>query len=296
MTMKNVVKFLLIGLIAAAPVSARAALELMTPFADVVVDRLNVGQRYDLARLSRQTFSITNRGTSAVALRIEPVADEPNSLQPGYESIPDTAWISVTPNKLSLAAGETKTVAVALRIPADASLSGRHFQAAIYTRTEGQSLAIGLRSRVRFSVGAERPAVSAARASTAKVEFQPASLPAQDVDSGQVTDLLRDRAAELKILNPGEQPVRVNLRSVYFGEGTLPPGYIGTPNPDFLTLEKRTLELAAHGAELVRLSTNIPAGAAHRGRHYAFLVRADLQDDPSAEPAFARVYVRVREN
>ncbi|HRY30441.1 MAG TPA: hypothetical protein P5079_10455 [Elusimicrobiota bacterium] len=288
--------FLSFGAAFFAVAVGQAGLGLSTTFVDVVMDELKTGQGYVSGQRDFRPFTVTNHSSKPVKVVIEPEIS-PQGVLEGYEPIPSIAWLKVTPQRLSLKPGETKTAHLRLDIPKGEQWKQRHFQVNLRTRTDEGTVAVGLESRLRFSVEAVRPESAtprtAALSKLEQVRFEPQELYFNKVPAGKEMRLTDDRRSILKIANKGNTPVRLSLRPGYFQSAGLPEGYVSTPNPDFLEVAPRSVEVPADSAVTVNLQVRIPPGTVHYGKKYAFLLRASV-DDGITEPVLARVYVRVR--
>jgi hypothetical protein len=144
------------------------------------------------------------------------------------------------------------------------------------------SVAAGLRSRVRFSVQAPRPAgVEKAAAAPLEAVFEPAELELKEAKGG------------VAIWNLSQAPLTFVLRSVPFPSAAEHKGRVPSPSPDFLKVTPARLEVPARRSAAAALHLSLPKGDAHRGRRYVFLIRADSPDRPGAQPVFATVYAQA---
>jgi hypothetical protein len=270
------------GLLSVAAAVAPLRVGLMTNFADVIVDRVPRGVAVDVTELSAVPYALTNRSRSEVAVAVRPEVPDAAALQPGYEAVPDAGWLRVSPDRFTLKPGETARGTVTLTVPSDGRWKGRHFQAAVWSFTERQSVAVGLRSRVRFSVEAPRPAAPAAAVSGLRFVTDEVTV---EAEPGVTVSL-----PELNLANDGSASAKARVRSFRAAaDGDFVPG----PDASFLRPSEETVEVAAGAEQPVGLTLTVPAGAAHRGRSYVFGVRAETKPGDPAAPS-ARVYVRVR--
>ncbi|MBI4395647.1 MAG: hypothetical protein HY548_01035 [Elusimicrobia bacterium] len=264
--------------------AARARFGLSTNFVDVVLDRLEAGRSYDVGRMTSQAFSLTNKSEKPVTILVAPEAPASDNLKPGYEPIPDTSWIRVDPQRFAMRPGETRSLSVRVKVPKQAGSAGKHYQAGLWARTVEGTMAVGLRSRLRFSVMTEAPKADPAPS-------QPSLKFSQDVlMAGPAGD------AVLKVRNMTDKGLRVRMRSIYFqDESSVPSGYAPAPSPDFLAFESAYVDLAAGESKDVKLLFQIPPGRAHQGQKYAFLIKAAPEPSDGTE-ALSRVCVQTGKN
>lgn len=272
-----------LGLLAAG---LEAQMGLMTPFVDVALDRLKPGRVYEVGEAAAQPLSLVNRGQVPVTVVVEPERPAPEFLKPGYEPIPDLSWVRVEPSRLTLPPGQSARARVYLKVPRGGRWKGRHFQVSLWSHTETGTLAVGVRSRLRFSVGTPGPVVDALPA-----EAKPALPLAFEPES-----LVMEKGAALTLVNHGETPLRVRLRSVPVdGSWDRLPGYWPAPNPDFLMIKAPVVDIPAGGRRTLPLTLNVPSGPAHAGQSYVFAVKAEPASDDYSGSVLARVYAKVKE-
>lgn len=154
-------RLLLAGALAAAAVGlirpAAARMGLGTNFVEVLAEGVPVGSRYVL---ESKLVDAKNNGDEGGAVRFDGDIPLHAYMRPGYEPIPDGAWLSFEPRTVDLGPGESKSVKLVLYVPDDPSLVGRRFQAMVWIHPVQASgnVALGLKSRFLFSVGPKTPA------------------------------------------------------------------------------------------------------------------------------------------
>ncbi len=124
---------------------------LSSNWGEVIIDNLEPGKNYDLNKFLNTTFKISNNFDTDITLKIKILVPEENELKPGYEVIKDISWVKVE-GTAAIPARETKTIPVLLNIPNDAEYYGKKYQFWIWSYTEGESMGVGLKSRIMFSV------------------------------------------------------------------------------------------------------------------------------------------------
>lgn len=150
--MKTVMTLALAALALTAAAPAQARIGLTTQFVDVEFEGLKPGGVYNLRELRVVPYTVKNRGDAPVDVAVE--AQIPKSTEAPYEMLPDPSWIELNPGRLRIDPESLGFSDIIIRIPDDASLKGRHFQATIWARTVGTGmLGAGVNSRLRFSIG-----------------------------------------------------------------------------------------------------------------------------------------------
>lgn len=269
---------------AALALPARARIGLSTTFIDVVVEGLSPGGVYSLRGLRGSSYAVKNRGDGPVEVALEVLV--PAVLVPPYESVPDPSWVELSPARLSVEPGEVGVSEVLIRVPDDAKLVGRHFQATISARTLKTGLVgAGVTSRLRFSIGPGPETLSC--------ELAPAELTLTKARTGVVYEALKAERRRLTVANRTDADLRLRLEAVPWGPVQAPGEGWETPaDLSWVRLEPAALAVGAFGSSEVRLVLD-RAPASLAGRRAAFLVQPRLPDGTPAGPP-ARVYVRFK--
>jgi hypothetical protein len=124
---------------------------LSSNWGEVFIDNLEPGKEYNLNEFLNTSFKITNNFDEPVSLEISPLIPEEKELKPGYIPINDVFWVDVPPEVI-IQAHEQQTIPVRLTIPIGEQYRGRKYQFWIWSRTAGQAVGVGLRSRILFSI------------------------------------------------------------------------------------------------------------------------------------------------
>jgi hypothetical protein len=138
-------------LLLSAVCAAFAATGLSTRMADVRVEGLEPGHTYELQARGVH-YTVFNRGDGPVDVAIEPLAPKSDTLLAGYEPVPDTGWVGVSPSSQPAAPGAAIETALTVAIPPRPELAGRRFQANLWSRTVGGGLGVGVLSRLRLEL------------------------------------------------------------------------------------------------------------------------------------------------
>ena len=96
-------------------------------------------------------LAVTNRSESTVDLAIDVIAPSATELLPGYEIIPDTAWVKIVLSTFTLAAHTSAVTDIQITVPKDAKFYGKKFQVYIWSHTilpPSKNIGVGLQSRL----------------------------------------------------------------------------------------------------------------------------------------------------
>ena len=266
---------------------------LTTRLSDVVVEGLGLGSVYSLMSGKNIPYVLTNRGDSAMEIVIEAVSPDQADLRAGYEPIPDPSWIQVIPDRFNLGAGESHFSEVVISIPEEVKLKGRHFQAALWAHSVDTGfMAVGVRSRLRFSIGQGPETLLAEKKRKAiqslDLDLTPRQLYLTDVPvgAGEAYDPYAEgKGAKRRLIvtNRSEDAVKLTFASmpwdVRYRRFILPPGYEAAPDPAWLSFDPAKVEVKGEMIKGVRLKLRIPDKPEHRGKKYAFLISGKLEEE-----------------
>ena len=126
---------------------------LRTGFGKVILENIPIGVIYSMRKDSKFPLSIKNESDRKISIKIEVVIPKEGEIQEGYEAIPDTSWIILEQNQFTIEANGAAETDVVINIPDDKKYIGRKFHVFILSYTTGESLGIGLKSKLLFSVG-----------------------------------------------------------------------------------------------------------------------------------------------
>jgi hypothetical protein len=276
-----------------------AAVGISTRFADVVLENVQVGRLYNLRAEKNVPYVIKNRGSASARVTVEVLPPQQSELMPGYEAVPDPAWVKVVPNELVLEGNGSGFAELLLQVPDDPRYVGRHFQAVLWAHASGEGMiGVGVKSRLRFSTGAGPQTLEEEKRRKAMMtldfDFQPQTLFVDGAAPGVRLDLKESQGKSLKMTNRAETPVSFAVQSVpWDGRFSLPEGYEPAPDPSWLVADPGALDLEGLQVKIVRLMLQIPDGPSVKGKKYAFLVRARLASGVEVD-SFARVFVTVK--
>ncbi len=281
---------------------AEARIGLTSQFVDVVLEGLQPGQSYNLRELKNIPYVVSNRGDVSMKIIVEIETPQKTSLSEGYEPIPDINWVRILPNEFQLAAGESHFSEIIVTIPDDPALTGRHFQAAIWAHglTEG-SMSVGVRGRLRFSIGKGPETLKAEKKSKAMLsldlDLQPRKITLPGVPVGKHYDAMEAAGRSLTITNRAADAVQIQFVSAAWDQQQLqyllPPDYQPAPDPKWLTLDPKTLKVKGEQIKRARFYLDIPHDAAHYGKKYAFLISANIKNQAVPLELYSVVCVTI---
>jgi len=93
---------------------------------------------------------IKNESDKQIELKLEVLIPEENEVQDGYEAIPDAGWITLEKDSFIVEPGGEAETDVIISVPNNKEYLGRRFHVFIWSHTIGESLGIGIKSKLLF--------------------------------------------------------------------------------------------------------------------------------------------------
>ncbi len=129
---------------------------LRTGFGKVALENIPMGVEYSMRKDSKFPLVLENNSDSVVDVKIEVLVPKGDEVQAGYEPIPSTDWIKLEKNSFTIEPNGKAETDIVINIPYKEEYLGRKFHVFIWSHTIGESLGIGIRSKLLFSVGEVR--------------------------------------------------------------------------------------------------------------------------------------------
>ena len=276
--MKMKLTVLLAGVLTLGATGAEATIGLSSQFVNVAMENLEPGKSYNLLELRGLPYTVKNRGDAPVEVLIELQAPTTAEVMASYEPIPDPTWLSISPRQLRLEPGEPGFAALTITIPNDPKLVGRHFQGLIWARTMTTGLlAAGVRSSVRFSIGAGPETLEERARDKAMValnyDLWPAALYVKKARAG-VYDPQKEEGRQFVLTNRAEEPLELVVTAVPWERLALPAGYEAPLDLSWVKVETPKVTVDPVSLERVRLKMDIPESL--KGKKLAFLIQLSL--------------------
>ncbi|NNN06431.1 MAG: hypothetical protein HKL90_11070, partial [Elusimicrobia bacterium] len=287
--------------VAAVPCAA-SDVGLRTPFGEVIVRNLKIGQTYSLYKLVNLPLRLVNTGDASLDLRIDTILTPPNEVKVGYDAIPSTGWVRVERSSMTLAANREGTTDVIISIPNDKSLLGRRFQADIWSRTVGGrgSYAVGLKSHLLLHIDSTPPTEEELKKKyvderVADMDFtiMPMDGALGAVPLGRKLDLRREQRTLIKLINPNDRPLNFRVRSIPVWESLITPtdGFEAAYNPQWLTPDAGVVKVAGNSIAETSLTLDIPDEPRNRGKKFLFVVSFDILEQKIPTHVYYRLMV-----
>jgi hypothetical protein len=277
---------------------------LSTQLGEAVIENLQIGQTYNLRQLANLRLIVTNTSDYSVDLKMDVLYPDSSELKKGSEFIPDISWVKLSKNLFQLAPNENALSDIILTIPEDDKYLGKKYQVTIWSHTLGGSgggmfLAYGLKTRIIFTTDTVKAAKSEAiTSSDASVSFtlKPEEIFLDNVESGKIYDVEKQKGLVLKITNPGERERTFKLQSLTVGNSaaTLTKEYEDAPNASYLNFSDSTFILAPQGTKTIKMYLNFPEKNEYSGKKYMFVIRAVAIDEKVTTGVYSRLYASIK--
>lgn len=300
MEMKKKVAVIVIIVVLIANIVSHAKVGMLARFADdVILENLEVGRSYNLRKKGNLPYKVTNIGDETTVILVEVQIPPEDWLKPDYEPIPDPSWIQIVPNKFKLAPNESGICEVVISIPDDKVWANRSYQFHIWSHLVRTGfMSTGTRHRLRFSTGIGPETVQKEKKKkgmlSLRLDFKPQSIYLNDVELDKKISLKKIKKS-LKIINWSEDTAKLKISSIdYMKDLSLPPGYVAAPDPGWVSIKYRKVNLKGNMIKNLDISLKIPRHEIHFGKKYAFLIKAELVDIEVPLELFARIYIKIK--
>jgi len=278
--------------------TAAQAAGLRTPFGEVLVRNIKIGQTYSLYKLVNLPLRVVNTGDAEVDLRVEAISIKPEEVKTGYEAA-GLDWVRVERSSFTLGPNREAATDLIIAIPNDPALLGRRYEADIWSHTvNSAALQVGLRSRLLLHIDSTPPSDEELKKkfvdeSLANLDFTVMPINAQisGIPLGRELDLRKERKISIKLINPNDRALNFRVRSIPSWESMIrpPEGYEDAYDPKWLRAEKEVVNVEGNSISETSLSLNIPDDARYRGKNFFFIVSFELLEQKIP----TRVYYRL---
>jgi len=279
---------------------------LSTKFGEVRLSNLKIGQTYGMRELVNFPLQVVNTSDFAVELKIDVLVPKSSEAKEGYEPIPDASWIEMEKDSFILEPGQTAISDVLIKIPDDEKYFGKGFEVNLWSHTvgKGKMIAVGLNSRLLFSIARERATAEEIskkkkRKLVGNVNFSlvPHRFVLQNVEVGKKVNIEKMFNEVLKVVNPNNEKLTIKLYSMSLREAELTPdaGFTACPDPSFLSFSDKKFTVKGNSIKLVKMHLNFPDRNEYKGKKYLFIISARIEGQEVPVEVFARVYVTTKE-
>jgi len=290
---------ILTALVLLASAARVDAAGLRTPFGEVLIKNLKIGQTYSMYKLVNLPLRVVNTGDETTDLVIQPIPVKPSEAKEGYTPIPSLDWVRVEKSSFTLDPNREAVSDVIISIPNDPALLGRRFQADIWSHTVGaRAFLVGIRSQLLMQIDSTPPTEDELKKkfvdeSLSNLDFtvMPVSGQVVDVPLGREVDLRKERKVAIKIINPNDRALNFRVRSIpTFESMILPPaGYEAADDPKWLKPERDVLKIEGNSISDTSFKLQIPDAERYRGKKLFFIASFEVLEQKIP----TRIYYRL---
>lgn len=276
-----------------------SAIGLGTKFSTIVLEKLNLGEVYNITQLRNLPLIVINSGDSEVDAMVEIEIPRKDELKEGYEPIPDPSWVRIVPNKFRLKPNEEMRCDVIITIPVDTSLIGKHYQLKIWSHTAGEdAFGAGVVNRMFFSIGTSGPeALQKAKRQRAlfavEMDVSPEKLYLTAV-AGKKINIQKEFQKTISIINKSQTNIVVKAESVENKiNAIIPEGFEFAPSPNLLKISPDTIKVKKRRMADLKMFIEIPNEEKYHNKKFMFLVKTVPIEPELPMEFYSRIFVTV---
>ena len=124
---------------------------LSTAFSKVTIENLESGRSYNIEDLGSVPLEINNTSDRKVQLQIDVVLPKEEELTDGYIPVPDKDWIALTESYFEIEPGKSARTSLYIDIPEGREYRGKKYCVFIWSHTIGETIGVGLKSKLLFT-------------------------------------------------------------------------------------------------------------------------------------------------
>jgi hypothetical protein len=132
---------------------------LSTVFSKVIVEGLEAGRSYNVEEISKVPLEVMNTSNRKVQLKIDVMIPKEEDLSDGYVPVPDASWLTLEASYFEIEPGASARTGLHINIPAGEKYNGKKYAVYIWSHTVGESLGVGLMSKLLFTTINKKGAV-----------------------------------------------------------------------------------------------------------------------------------------
>lgn len=284
--------------------NAGAAAGLRTPFGEVVVKNIKIGQTYSLYKLLNLPLRVVNTGSEETDLAIETILLPAHDMRPNYEPLGSSDWVKVAQSSFTVGPNREAATDLIISIPNDPSLLGRRFEADIYSHTVSRHgvYAVALLSRLMIHVDSTPPTEEELKKkfvdeTIANLDFTviPINHEVRDIPLGRPVDLRKQSKVSIKLINPNERTLNFRVRSIPSWESTIrpPEGFEDPADSKWLKPEKEIVKVDGNSIGETTLILNLPDEERNRNKGLFFIVSFEVLEQKISTRVYYRLLVHT---
>ncbi len=278
-------------------------------FVDIVMEGVTPGTSVNLRVYKNLPLVVINTDDEDMDVAVDVVLPDAKEMKEGYEPIPDPTWIKVIPDRYHLGPRASASSDVIITVPDDPKHIGKHYEAIIWSHSDNKNkhipgggvfLEVGMRSRVRMSIGTQGPASLARERALKKLatintnfSVNPDNLFVSGIPQGKTVDLKAEKKASFKVINQSDDPVELKFKPAPPDPNIRPQaGYEYVPDPKWVELTPK-MTIPGNAIKEIKAKVTVPEDPQYKGKKYMFLIQTTLADESLPLIYFNMLYVSI---
>lgn len=278
-------------------------------FVDIVLEKVPPGTHVNLRVYKNLPLVVINNDDEDMDVAVEVVLPDEKEMKEGYEPIPDPTWIKVIPDRYHLGPRASASSDVIITVPDDPQYLNHHYEAIIWAHSDNKNkyipgggvfLEVGMRSRIRMSIGIEGPVTLARERALKKLatintnfSVNPDNLFVSNVPLGKTIDLKLEKKASFKVINQSDDPVELKFKPAPPDPNIRPQsGYEYVPDLKWIELTPK-MAVPGNAIKEIKAKITIPEDPQYHGKKYMFLIQTTLSDDSLPLIYYNMLYVTL---
>ncbi|MDD5065741.1 MAG: hypothetical protein PHF84_01715 [bacterium] len=293
--------FIVISFFSLCSVSEAAAIS-ATP-AKVLIENLYIGRTYDLTKVANLPFEVKNTSAGKARLSIRVSRPASSADEPGFESIPDTAWLSLSQSNFILSPHESGSSGMILRIPSDRAWLGKKFEVDILTTGHEESavrrafdLEVELLSKIFFTVAdTEAPEHIPDMKVNLQFSVTPVSITLSNVAPAMNIDLEK-AGFILNVENLNNEEYSYSVRSILPSEALvpLPYGYRAGQESGVLRFSATNVTAGPRSSQKIKMFLDLPDSLNEKESGLLFVASLQVVNKGVRGTKLVKIYVKTR--
>lgn len=275
---------------------------LKTNYTKFIADNLPIGHTLSMKKIANAPMMVGNNYDAPIVITIEPQI--PKKLQPGYEAIPDPAWIRIETTSVTVPANSKVDLDVLVSIPDDPKYFGKKFQCDLGISTPGEKETKGMfhygfqiTGIFLFSVapGRNEDALASAMKSPANADYSitPPQVVLWNVKAGQTVEVKSQENKWLELANNSKKKQTYWLSSVNPADTgfTVFEGSHFSGNADDVIVPQDEITLRAGAKKALELKIKVPQNADFSSGPLVYLVTVKTGKSQGGVSRYIAVYL-----
>jgi hypothetical protein len=283
-----------------------------TNFAEVKVDKLQVGQTHSMKEKFNLPFNVINLSDDIVNLKLWVEIPSEEELKPGYEPIPNPEWVYLEKTSMTVQPHKTGISDIFISIPKKKRYLGKKYHVSIVAETVDPAgkgfivFGVSLKGRLLITtadkITSNRVGLSGKKDDEGqKLNFllRPWEIIIPELTVGKFYNLYEEMGISLSLDYPHKKKALFVIESLTAKEAgiELPDGFEDAPDKGFLEFSTKKTRFKKKGKKEIKVFLKFPDEENYRNKNYIFVIRASLVDEKTGKKLFSvysRLYIHTK--